>query len=385
MSLRIAAFTGIRSDYDLMSGLYSRIHRDRGMTLGLIVSGAHLSESYGLTVREIEKDRLPILARVESLIDSDSKAARLKSASVLIQGCLPALNRFKPDLILFAGDREDAMAAALCGAYLGVPTAHFFGGDHATDGNVDNPVRHACSKLASFHFVIHPEHKRRLLRIGEPSGRITVVGSPALDRFAREPRLSKRDLLRKMGRPHWRDYALMIHHPILGRELDAGLDFENVLRALKDRGLKAFVSYPNTDPGSRRSIKVIARYAGDPDFVFYKNLDRRRFINLMRHASLMIGNSSAGLLEAPSLRLAAVNVGARQTGRLQAGNVVFCGQSVPRISAAIDRALSAAFQKRLRTIRSPYGDGRSVERAFRRLKSLDLGRYRFKKEDPLSS
>lgn len=213
---RILSFTSIRSDYDLMSGLYKKIHEDPTLELGLIVAGAHLSENYGYTVRYIEKDGLPIIARIESLIDSNSSSARIKAASILLQNCIHTVEIFNPDVIIFAGDREDAIVAALIGAYLKIATIHFFGGDHASDGNVDNPVRHAASKLASLHFVTHESHVHRLKAIGEPESRIFLVESPALDKFISEAWMSKDALLKKFNRANWSNYALMIHHPILG-------------------------------------------------------------------------------------------------------------------------------------------------------------------------
>ena len=380
---RVLCFTGIRSDYDLMSGLYKRIHKEPTFELGLIVSGTHLSQNYGYTAKYIEKDGFPIIARIESLIDANSASSRIKSASIVLQNCIHTLESFNPDVILFAGDREDAIIAALIGAYLKIPTIHFFGGDHASDGNVDNPVRHAASKLASLHFVTHESHVRRLRAIGEPENRIFLVGSPALDKFISEPWMSKDDLLKKLNVANWSNYAIMIHHPILGHEEKSGQYFEEILLAMKEKQLKAAVSYPNTDAGNKQSIAVIKKYETDPDFIFFKNLERNLFINLIRHAKLIIGNSSAGLLEAPMIPLGAVNVGERQRGRLAAENVVFVDQGIENIKSGIEQVLSEEFQKCLKNVRSPYGEGNSVEKAFELLKSINLEQFRYKAEDPL--
>jgi GDP/UDP-N,N'-diacetylbacillosamine 2-epimerase (hydrolysing) len=221
--------------------------------------------------------------------------------------------------------------------------------------------------------------------MGEPEHRIYVIGSPALDKFRSTPRLSKSDLLNRLGRPAWRDFAVTIYHPpILGQERESGRYLEHILQALKDEGIPSFVSYPNTDPGHERIIQAMRHYQDNPNFRFYRNLDRSCFINLLRHAALMIGNSSAGLLEAPSIPLGVVNIGIRQTGRLAATNVVFVRQDVQSIRMGIRRVCSETFQRRLRHVRNPYGDGRSVERAIRYLKTLRLGRYLRKTEDPLT-
>lgn len=165
MKKKILGITTIRSDYDLMSGLYMKINADDNFTLKLIVAGAHLSSSYGKSVELIKKDRLNILLEIETLINSDTRISKIKSASLLLQNSIEIINKYKPDLIIFAGDREDTIMAAMIGSFLHIPTAHFYGGDHVMDGNVDNPVRHAVSKLSSFHFVSTQVHYDRLISI----------------------------------------------------------------------------------------------------------------------------------------------------------------------------------------------------------------------------
>ena len=342
--MKILAFTGIRSDYDLLSGVFRRLHKDPQFEIGLIVSGAHLSPTYGLSVKNIEADDIPIIARIESLIDSNTSASRLKSASIVLQGCLPCLEAYKPDLILYAGDREDVIVGALTGAFLRIPTVHFFGGDHATDANVDNLVRHAASKLSTFHFVSHPQHAQRLQCIGEIQERIRVVGNPALDRFVTTPLISKQKTLESLGKPQWDNYALVIYHPILGEEAHAAEYFNQVLSAVNASGTPAVVNYPNVDAGSREIIAAMEQWKSNDNFIFFKNLHSEQFTNLMRHASIMVGNSSAGLLEAPIIPLAAVNVGSRQRGRLAANNVLFVDQDEAAIRQGIAQALSTGFQ-----------------------------------------
>jgi GDP/UDP-N,N'-diacetylbacillosamine 2-epimerase (hydrolysing) len=381
---KILAFTAIRSDYDLMSGIYKKIQLDPEMELGLIVSGAHLSDTYGNTVKYIEQDGVEILARIECLIDSNTPASRVLSASILLQSCIHTVQQFNPDLIIYPGDREEVMVGALIGSYLRIPTAHFFGGDHAADGNADNPVRHAVSKLSSLHFVSHPQHKERLLKMGETERRIFVIGNPALDRFIQAPCIEKKELLAKMDRSHWSDYALLIFHPILGGESQAGEYFSEILLTLKRRGIKTFVSYPNVDAGNKDIIEVIEKFTCDENFCFYKSLERALFINLMKNALFMIGNSSSGLLEAPSIPLGVVNVGNRQRGRLAAENVIFVDQGVSNIESGISKVLDLTFKENLSNIKSPYGEGNSVNKAMDLLKRINFRDFQSKWEDPLA-
>ncbi|MEN2768689.1 UDP-N-acetylglucosamine 2-epimerase [Ornithinibacillus xuwenensis] len=381
---RIVAFTSIRSDYDLLSDLYKKIHQSSDMEIGLIVSGAHLSPLYGETYKQIEKDRIPILAKIETLISSDSNSARVKTASLLMQNCLHTVEGYNPDVILFAGDREDAMVAALVGSYLKIPTIHLFGGDHASDGNVDNPIRHACSKLSSLHFVTHLEHKKRLKAIGEDENRVFVVGNPALDKFKSMKYIQKDALLDKLNRNAWNNYAMVIFHPILSEEENAGEYMKQILSSLEKKNINAFVSYPNTDGGNYHIIEVINEYKNNPNFCFYKNLDRELFINLMRNAAFLIGNSSSGLLEAPIVPLGVINVGLRQRGRLAAENVIFVDQDLVQINQAIDTVTSKLFHEKLKEVESPYGNGNSVEKIYSLLNEIDFTEYLYKPEDPLN-
>ncbi len=384
--MRILALTSIRSDYDLMSGVYARLAGDPDVDFRLLVSGAHLSPTQGMTVGDIRADGFAVLAEVPSLAESDAPAGRLRTASALLQGCIGAVEGFAPDVILFAGDREDVLVGAMLGAYLGIPTAHFFAGDHATDGHVDNPVRHAASKLASAHFVSLPEHRDRLRAIGEPARRIFVIGSVALDKFVDEPPMDAREVRKRLGAgPHAGTHplAVFIFHPLAEEREQAADIVRETVEALVARGLHVCIGRPNTDPGHLGVAAALERFSGREEVTIYGNLPRGCFVNLLRGARLLAGNSSAGLLEAPSIPLAAVNIGRRQRGRRAAGNVVFADGDGESVRAAIDTALSPGFQQDLRSVVNPYGDGRSAHRACELLKTIDFPSLLRKPEDPL--
>ncbi|MDQ0156911.1 UDP-N-acetylglucosamine 2-epimerase [Robertmurraya andreesenii] len=380
---KILAFTGIRSDYDLMSGLYSKINEQEDFEISLIVSGAHLSDTYGYTVQNIREDKIPIIATIENLIDSNSKSSRIKSMSILLQSCIHTVENYKPDLILYPGDREDVMVGALLGAYMNIPTAHFFGGDHATDGHVDNMIRHATSKLSTIHFVSNEYSLKRLIKIGEARERIFNVGSPSLDKFISTPIISKRDLLNKFNKTEWDDYAVVIFHPMPGEEEMALEYFREILIVLEEEGINAFIGYPNVDSGNRDIIRMIEKYNQDENFVIYKNLPRDIFVNILRSAKFLIGNSSAGLYEAPSIPLGVINVGNRQKGRLAAENVIFVNQGIENIRCGIRKVTSDTFQHRLVNVKSPYGEGDSIEQILSILRKIDLRKLEKKTEDPL--
>ena len=381
---RILAFTSIRSDYDLLSPLYRKINAAPNLELKLLVSGAHLSKTYGYSVSQIKNDGLTILCSIESLIDSDSKKARIKTAANLLQSCIDVIDGYKPDVILFSGDREDAIIAALVGIYLSIPTIHFYGGDHASDGNVDNAIRHACSKLASLHFVSHESHKQRLIKLGESPERIFLIGSIAIDKLAGFKPQSTERIRRHFGiHKGFRKFCLLVFHPVIQETEVAHLYLRHIMEVLDAEKISTFVGFPNTDAGNKPIIEVIESYRNNENFFIYTNLDRKWFLSLFARASFMIGNSSAGIMEAASIPIPAINVGTRQVGRFADKNVVFCGNSKQSVAKAITLVESKPFRRALKNLRNSYGDGRSSSHAMKLIENLDLRSYLNKREDPL--
>lgn len=381
---KILAITGIRSDYDLMSGLYRRLEKDAGIDLRLLVGGAHMSRTYGHTIDQIRQDGFTILHTIESLIDSDSLASRLKTASIMLQGSVDVVANWAPDVIIYAGDREEVWIGAMLGAYLEVPTVHFYGGDHTGTGHVDNPVRHAVSKLSTAHAVTIDEHRQRLLSMGEPDSRICVIGNMSLDNFVHHQALSRQELQEQIGIPATMvDHALVLFHPDPSEKGIAANIMERILQALKNSGIPACVGYPNTDPSNRDIIDVIEKYRPDENFYFYRNLNRHQFISMYKYASFIIGNSSSGILEAASIPIPAINVGLRQRGRIAGANVIFCDSNDLDITSAIAKARSQSFLNNLIGMVNPYGNGDSAEKAYRMLVEWDLKKIRLKTEDAL--
>ena len=385
--MKILALTSIRSDYDLMSSVYAKLQADPSIKLKLLVSGAHLSARYGHTVDNIVADGFAILERIASLTEGDdSAAARLVSASRMLQGAIEPVRAFAPDLIVYAGDREDVMVGALLGGFLGIPTLHFFGGDHAADGHIDNPLRHATSKLSTVHFVSVEEHKQRLLAIGEAASRIHLIGSVALDKFVQHALQPMSQIYDKLGIAEERrraEHAVVIFHPIADEIGQAGAHLRDIVQSLLERGLFVFVSAPNTDPGNLGIIDTMEKIAGHPQVHCYKSLERDDFLSVFKQSRLIAGNSSAGILEAASVPVAAVNVGKRQFGRLASENVIFCETGRTAIDAAVDKALGKPFTSQLVGMRNIYGDGKSAARAVELIKSIDFSVLVKKKEDPL--
>lgn len=382
---RILGITGIRSDYDLLSSVYLRLARTPGVDMRLLVGGAHMSRTYGHTVDMIRKDGIAILQAVESLIDGDTLSSRIKTASIMLQGVIDSVAAWAPDLILYAGDREEVWIGALLGTYLEIPTAHFYAGDHTRTGHVDNPIRHAVSKLSTAHFVSVEEHKARLLAMGEDERRIFVVGNLSLDNFVSSPATPFAELKQKTGiECDPGAYALVLFHPDPAEKHVAGRYVANILDCLREENIFACVGYPNTDPANKDIIQVVEG-RGEGGVFVYRNLPREDFIALYKSARFIIGNSSSGIMEAASVPVPAINVGLRQRGRLAGSNVVFCDGDRESIRAAVRTVGAPGFLDRVAVSGNPYGDGRSSERAAEMLVAQDFESMRLKTEDPLDA
>ncbi len=382
---KVLAFTSIRSDYDLLSELYHLLNQDPDIEFKLLVSGAHLSKTYGYSVEQIRADGFDILTCIESLIDADSKPSRIKTASILLQCAIDPVAQYDPDLIIFVGDREDVAIAALIAGYLEIPSMHFWAGDHTTDGCIDNPVRHASSKFASIHMATTEQHKQRLIHIGEKSERIFTVGSIALDRFVKHQALTKTELAAKFNWQFSADkYGLVIFHPLHGEREQFAEHLQVMVNAMHEQGLAACVSFPNTDPGNKQGIELINQLRQHPNVFVYESLERDDFLSIYKNAAFIIGNSSSGILEAASIPIPTINVGKRQRDRFAPENVLYCDFTEQSILVTIEQAMSDSFLASIKNLVNPYGDGHSAERALELIKSLEFKDYLLKEEDPLA-
>ena len=361
---KIMGITGIRSEYDIMSSVFRAIDSHSDLDLQLVVTGAHLSEAYGHTIDEIHKDGFVVVDEIESLLNGDQASCRVKGLAVQLQGLVQTVARKKPDILLVLGDREESMTTALVGAYMNIPVAHIGGGDRVV-GNVDDQVRHAVTKLAHLHFVTNSESAERIIRLGEQPFRVFDVGNPGLDRLLEATIIDAVELSRRLdfsiddGEP----LILLIQHVISTESDQAYEQMKASLDAVKKLGIKTILSYPNSDAGGQQMIRAIHEYDSLPFLYVAKNIPRLEFVNLMRRASCMLGNSSAGILEAPLLKLPVINVGNRQRGRLHAENVQFVPHDRDQISAAIQRAIhDESYRDSVVTCSNPYGDGKSSAR-----------------------
>lgn len=372
---KIVAVTGARSEYDVLFPILEKLNSDADFEVQIIVTGAHLSENYGKTVTNIENDGFVISDRIYSLVNSDEKIGRIISLGNQIPSFAQAFERIKPDILLVVGDREEAISVSMTGAYMDIPVAHIGGGDIAKDGNIDNSVRYATSKFSHIHFTILEQHKKTLLKLGEDEWRIFNIGNPVLDRFMATPVLSKKQISENISFDITNDkYIVLIHHPIITDVKNEGRNIRQTLDAIVESGYKCLINYPNSDAGNFAIIEAYQEYVKKHKQLFvFKNLDRLNYINILRNASCLLGNSSSGIIEAPSLGLPVVNIGTRQRGRTHADNVIFVDNDKKQIIEAITKSLTDTdYINSVKAIKNPYGDGNSSAKIVEVLRTIEL-------------
>jgi GDP/UDP-N,N'-diacetylbacillosamine 2-epimerase (hydrolysing) len=360
---RVLGITGIRSEYYLQRPIFQAIMAHPDLELELVVTGAHLAPFHNYSVRTVEADGMPIVARIENLLYSDRDAGRLKSAALQLQVLSHVVDERRPDWLLVPCDREEPLMLAVCGTYLGLPMAHYAAGD-ASVGNVDDTVRPCIARLCHLLLTMHDDASQRLLRSGEEPWRVHNVGHAGLDRFRLTPQLTRQELAQQLNVPVVDEsYLVVVQHPLSAELEQSGPHMEETMAAAASLGLQTFVSYPNSDAGSHSMIAIIEKYRQTGRIHVFKNIPDLAFVNLLRGATALLGNSSLGVLEAPFLKLAVVNVGARQVGRHHVENLFF----VPAERQAIIRQVELirhdpATRQRVATCRNPFGDGRAGER-----------------------
>ncbi|MBU0572917.1 MAG: UDP-N-acetylglucosamine 2-epimerase (hydrolyzing) [Candidatus Margulisbacteria bacterium] len=371
---KVAVITGSRSEYGLLYPVIKAIDEHSGLKLSLIVSGTHLSKKFGYTVNDIMKDGFKPAALVPMYVGKDSGADIARSVSKAIEGFIRAYSKVKPDIILILGDRGESFAAAITAAYMGIPIGHIFGGDQCKGGDLDDSIRHAITKLSHVHFAAAKQHAERLKGLGEEAWRVHTVGSPALDSILNKSLLEKKELAQKYDLDFSNPVILMLQHAVGVESDQAGKHVKETMEALKQVGEQVVVVQPPVDTGTYRLIEVLDSYRNDPIFRIKKSVPHLDYLSLMKHAEVMVGNSSSGIMEAPSFNLPVVNIGLRQQGRLRSTNIIDVGYDRKIIAKAIKKALyDDKWRSKVRKCRNPYGDGKTAGRIVEIIRKLKPG------------
>ncbi|GBE04756.1 UDP-N,N'-diacetylbacillosamine 2-epimerase [bacterium BMS3Abin10] len=361
---KIIFTTGIRSDFYIQSPVMQAVQEHRNLECLVIITGAHLSKRFGNTVNEVEKNNYNIVAKINNLVLSDRLSSRVEGAAVQLRKIIKVFEKVKPDIVVAPFDREEAITVALAGVYMNIPVAHLGAGDK-TRVNVDGIIRHSVSKLSHILFTSTRENAERIIKMGEEKWRVFNVGHAGLDRYRKTPHLTREEISSYLGLDiNSKPLIVLIQHPVSNEINRSGKQISVTLSALDKLNYPTVIIYPNSDPGRNIMVSAIKEYNFKNEQIKrVKNIPELYFVNLMRYADVLVGNSSMGVLEAPMLKLPVVNVGMRQMDREHAENIIFVPHNESEIRGAVEKCLyDERFKERVNKSSNPYGKGLSGEK-----------------------
>jgi UDP-hydrolysing UDP-N-acetyl-D-glucosamine 2-epimerase len=369
----IGVVTVGRSDYGHLRPVLAALQAAPDLRLQVYVGGMHLSPRFGHTVDAVAADGWPIAARVEMLEAGDTPEAIGASIGRGVGGFARVYAERRPDILVVLGDRFEMLAATTAALPFALPVAHLHGGE-ASEGAIDNQIRHAITKLSHLHLVSADAHARRVEAMGEERWRIHTVGAPGLDRIRTTRLLSRDELARRLDLPATARWLVVTYHPVTLEYGETAAHVDALIAALEKTDASLLVTYPNADTAGQTIIERLEEFAGRCARArLVRNLGDDLYLSMLGAADAMVGNSSSGLIEAPSFALPVVNVGRRQQGRLRGANVLDVGDTTDEILAGLEAALAPGARARLRAERNPYGDGHAAERIVRVLREVALG------------
>jgi UDP-hydrolysing UDP-N-acetyl-D-glucosamine 2-epimerase len=353
----IGVVTVGRSDYGIYLPLLRRFEKEPGLKLQLFVSGAHLARAHGRTVQEIERDGFPIAARIPILRSSDAPRDVATATGKAVAGFGRAFEQHRPDILVVLGDRYEMHAAALAALPFNIPVAHLYGGE-LTEGAFDDALRHSMTKLSHLHFVSTRQYRRRVLQLGEERSRVHLCGALSLDKLRTIEWMAGAEIESRYGISLTPPPLLVTFHPVTLQIGKTEWQVRELLAALTKAGFPVVFTAPNADPKGSVVRRLIEEFvSAHPRAWLVNSFGGEGYFNMMRHAAVMVGNSSSGIMEAPSFRLPVVNIGIRQKGRVRASNVLDVGHRRADIGRAIRHAMSTDFRRKVQRMNNPYVHG----------------------------
>lgn len=371
---KICVVTGTRAEYGLLAPLMSLLKQDSDIDFQLVVTGAHLSAQHGSTLRFIEQDGFVADALVDLALGDDSVLGVAHAAGRATSQIADAFAKLKPDVVVVLGDRYEILGAAQAALILGIPIAHIHGGE-VTTGAFDDSIRHAITKMSNLHFCAAEDYQRRLIQLGESPDTVFNVGALGVDVLLNIPKMSRDELASVVGVALGKELLLVTFHPTTRSEMTVATELHELLSALEHFALATVVfTGVNADPGYSHVNNEIQKFvARDSSHrVLHNSLGQKSYINLMKFADVVIGNSSSGIIEAPALHVATVNIGTRQDGRLRADSIIDVKFGQNEIRTAIETALAPLWKSRCSTAMSKYGSGNTAKTIADTLKNAPL-------------
>jgi UDP-N-acetylglucosamine 2-epimerase (non-hydrolysing)/GDP/UDP-N,N'-diacetylbacillosamine 2-epimerase (hydrolysing) len=368
---KVCVVTGTRAEYGLLYPVLKEIQSRRELSLQLVATTAHLSNEFGLTYKQIEKDGFNIDEKIDNLLSSDTKSSIAKSTGLAIMLLADSFEKLDPDVVLLLGDRFETHAAATTALLMNIPIAHIHGGE-ITEGAVDEQLRHSITKMSQLHFCSTEAYRQRVIQMGEDPSKVFNTGAPGIDNIVNLDLLSKDDLENQLDWKFTQACTLFTYHPTTLEDRDLEKDLEVILNVLVDSGIGILFTYANADNGGRvinQKIEAFCKLDVNK-YKVVKNLGQLLYLSAMKYVDLLIGNTSSGIIEAASFCKPVVNIGNRQSGRLKGVNVIDC--SIKDLKKSIGLALSDNFIKTCCNQKNVYGDGRSATRIVDELSSQPL-------------
>ena len=366
MSRKVCVVTGSRAEYGLLYPILKEIKKYRELSLQLVATTMHLSNEFGLTYRYIEKDGFKIDEKIDSLSQLDSNTSMAKSSGTTTTLLADCFERLNPDIVLLLGDRFETHAAATTALLMNIPIAHIHGGE-VTQGAVDEQLRHAITKMSYLHFCSTEVYRQRIIQMGEDSSRVINVGAPGIDNIVNADLLDKANLSKKLDWRLPKKYAIFTYHPTTLEDSDLKRDLDSIFDTFLKSDIGVLFTYANADFGGKTINNSIEDFCklDTNKYKVVKSLGQLRYLSAMKHANLLIGNTSSGIIEAASFYKPVVNIGNRQLGRLRGINVIDC--TIQELYQSITLALSNDFIIKCQNQQNIYGVGNASKHIVQKL------------------
>ena len=373
MKRKICVVSTSRADYGLLFWLLKEIEKSRFLELSFLLSGSHLEERFGLTYKEVQRD-FKHFYKVPLGLENDDETALCLAFSAGVAGFSKVLEQIKPDIMVLLGDRYEMLSAGIAGMLRAVPLAHIHGGE-STQGAIDEGIRHALTKMSHIHFCATSLYKRRIIQLGENPARVYNVGGLGVENIKRLELLGKKDFENSIGFKLGKKNILVTFHPQTIEKKSASKQFSQILNALDSLKDTHFIfTGANADNGGKIINEMAQSYClkNQEKAIFVMSLGQLRYLSAIKHADIVLGNSSSGISEAPSLKKATINIGNRQKGRIKAASIIDTKCDKSKILKAIKKAYSKDFQAKLKSVKNPYDSGFASKKIIKVLENIKL-------------
>lgn len=370
MKKKIAVLTATRSEYGLLRTIIKRLSESDIFDVSVLVTGAHLSGNFGYTVQEIEKDGFSIDKKVDILLQGSGSASISKSMGLALMGFGDYFEEHHLDYLMVLGDRYETLAVCCAAMNARIPIIHLHGGE-VTEGAIDEAIRHSITKMSLYHFTSTEEYRRRVIQLGESPDRVFNVGAIGVENILHESKFSRKELEDMLNFDLAKSYGVVTFHPVT-LEGDCEEQCKSLLKAMSHfKDYRFIITGANADCGGETINRILQEYANKHDNVYFTySLGMKKYLSALNNAAFVLGNSSSGIIEAPSFGIPTINIGNRQKGRIQADSVINCDSKEEEIVAAIEKAMSPDFREVAKDVKNPYGNGETSKQIVNILEKL---------------